>query len=249
MKYFLAPMQDATFYGVRQTIKIARAILVFAGGIYHSFEQFDPSSEYRLRRVNEDEKARQERQRVFREQKGPDFVSRLRGHINIKAVDAEEEKGPKPLIRRAIILRGLMEKRGLLSRIENDEVAEIDQDVLYALLMVDRYRHGARSMEAILNMCAPIERKIGKASLPSAAQLNMHIDAEAFFARVYRARFRTGGTCVARAKTVAPEGDMSPAAAPPAAPTAKSIVQPLLPPLEKTEDVGGEQEPVVGESQ
>jgi hypothetical protein len=45
-------------------------------------------------------------------------------------------------------------------------------------------------MEAILQMCTPINGVIEKASLPSRSQLNMHIDADEFFVRVQRGRFR-----------------------------------------------------------
>jgi hypothetical protein len=45
-------------------------------------------------------------------------------------------------------------------------------------------------MDAVLEMCTPIHDKIEKASLPSRAQLNMHIDADEFFIRMYRGRFR-----------------------------------------------------------
>jgi hypothetical protein len=190
LKYFLAPMQDGTFYGVRQTIKIGRAVFVFAGGIYHAFNAFDPSADMghgASTRREFDEVER--RRRVFADQKGPDFVSRLRGHINILPVNSDEGE-IKPIIRRAIILRGLMQKRGLIVRTGNNAVAYIDEDIVYALLSLDRYRHGARSMEAILQMCSPIEEKIEKASLPSRSQLNMHIDADEFFIRMYRGRLR-----------------------------------------------------------
>ncbi len=193
LKYFLAPMQDGTFYGVRQTIKIARAIFVFAGGVYHSFQDFDPSAD----RTDATSKPRdsskeKELKKSFADQKGPDFISRLRGHINILPVNTSDEAPTrldvKPIIRRAIILRGLMERRQLIGKAGGLETALIDPDVLYAMLTLDRYRHGARSMEAILQMCSPVEGTIQKVSLPSRAQLNMHVDAEAFFRRMYRAR-------------------------------------------------------------
>lgn len=190
LKYFLAPMQDGTFYGVRQTIKIARAIFVFAGGVYEKFEAFDPTAGARTSEKKGNRSSQSEqRQHTFRIQKGPDFVSRLRGHINILPINTAAYK-LKPIIRRAIILRGLMEKRGLVAKSGKHRIAGIDQDILYALLTIDRYRHGARSMEAILYMCVPIEGRIEKASLPSSAQLNMHVDADAFFMRMYRARLR-----------------------------------------------------------
>lgn len=190
LKYFLAPMQDEKFYGVRQTIKIARAIFVFAGGIYYAFKKFDPSPESDSipvsdRRLFEE---REKRLQSFADQKGPDFVSRLRGHIDILPVEADNGL-VKPIIRRAIILRGILMQRNLVAK-KRRHVAYIDKDVVYALLTLDRYRHGARSMYAIIEMCTPIQGKIEKSSLPSREQLNMHIDADEFFIRMYRGRFR-----------------------------------------------------------
>ncbi len=203
LKYFLAPMQDGIFYGVRQTIKIARAIFVFAGGVYQTFDDFDPSSRpLSITAASKEGDEKTQRDQLFKDQKGPDFVSRLRGHINIIPINRVDSE-LKPIIRRAIILRGLLHKRKLITRIGNHQVAGIDEDVLYALLTVDRYRHGARSMEAILHMCGPIDGKIEKASLPSSAQLNMHIDAEEFFTRIYRARFQRTGALVEKAAVAA----------------------------------------------
>src|SRR5262249_36046067 len=79
---------------------------------------------------------------------------------------------------------------GLTKPHKGSKRAEIDADVLYALLTVDRYRHGARSIEAILQMCTRIHNKIEKSSLPSRAQLNMHVNADEFFIRMYRGRYR-----------------------------------------------------------
>lgn len=193
LKYFLSPMHDGSFHAVRQTIKIARAIFVFAGGVYHSFEQFDPSSVPSSQSRTQESDEETKRQRLFRDQKGPDFISRLRGHINILPVNVGDGE-IKPIIRRALILRGLLEERDLLVKVRNQRIAYIDGDLLYALLTIDHYRHGARSMEAILQMCSPMDGKIEKASLPSRAQLSMHVDADEFFIRMYRGRFRLQST-------------------------------------------------------
>jgi hypothetical protein len=190
LKYFLSAMQDGIFYGARQTIKMARAIFVFAGGVYQSFESFDPSSALAATgRERRDSDEIGNRLRHFRDQKGPDFISRLRGHINILPINVGEGE-VKPIIRRAFILRGLLEKKSLIVKARGQHVAYIDPDIVYALLTVDLYRHGARSMEAILQMCSLIQGKIEKASLPSRAQLNMHVDADEFYLRMYRGRFR-----------------------------------------------------------
>ena len=180
LKYFLAPMQDGSFYGATQTIDSGRAIFVFAGGTHDSFENFDPRS----RPGNQDEMIH------FKEQKGPDFISRLRGHINVLPINASSG-GHKHYIRRAILLRSLLEDRGFTYPIKS-ATAMVDDPVIYALLTIDTYRHGTRSMATIVQMCTPIYGRIQIASLPSREQLNMHVDAENFLIRVYKGRSRFG---------------------------------------------------------
>lgn len=188
LKYFLAPMQDGTFCGARQTIKIARAIFVFAGGVFESFSKFDPSSSFSPSLEGETESEKIDFDR-FKACKGPDFISRLRGHIDILPINASAGK-VKPILRRALVLRSLLEHYHFVTRQESGLVSNIDEDVVYALLTMDRYRHGTRSMEAILQMCTPMEGRIEKASLPSKKQMDMHINAEEFAIRMARSRCR-----------------------------------------------------------
>jgi hypothetical protein len=176
LKYFLAPMNDGTFYGTNQTVNIGRAIFVFAGGIYSRFEDFAGAG-----RGNNAE--------IFEQQKAPDFISRLSGHINVMPVNAADGE-TKQIIRRAITLRSLLEDRGLVIPRKRVQIANVDEDIIYAMLTIDRYRHGMRSMEAVLKVCNPMEGRIEKASLPSRAQLDMHVDAEEFFVRMFRGRSR-----------------------------------------------------------
>jgi hypothetical protein len=65
LKYFLAPMQDGKFKAGESMYRIGRAIFVFAGGTFDTFEEFKTF-------VTKDEN---------KKLKGPDFVSRLRGHL------------------------------------------------------------------------------------------------------------------------------------------------------------------------
>lgn len=199
LKYFLGPMQDGMFYGAKTTITFGRAIFVFAGGIFPSIESFNVE-------LNP-QKTKKEKQ-VFKSQKGPDFISRLRGHINISSVNApindqaastsELRRTPageemiKPVIRRALLLRSLLLSARLAAQRGKYEVAQIDEDILYAMLTINKYNHGARSMEAILQMCNLLRGRIEKASLPSLSQLDMHVDASEFMVRLHRARFRMG---------------------------------------------------------
>jgi hypothetical protein len=231
LKYFLAPMQDGSFFGARQTIEFGRAIFVFAGGVYNSFDDFDPGSE-RHAPSQSHGLSEEFRQRIvlFKTQKGPDFVSRLRGHIDLLSINTSDGQ-TKHIIRRAILIRSLIEKQRLTKMRCGCAVAEIDEDVLFAMLTVDRYRHGARSLEAILQMCTPINGKIEKSSLPSRSQLNMHVNADEFFIRMFRGRFR-GRPSAEQTSGRETSADEQPAGA-------KTDVRtdlPLLPP--RLEDVG-----------
>ena len=183
LKYFLAPMQDGKFQN--RDAEIGPAIFVFAGGVYTSFERFDPTTDSTFDNLRELDEYKH-RLKGFVEQKGPDFISRLRGRINVLEINDAQGR-VKHFIRRAMQLRGLLAKNG---RVDNNGQARINDAIVYALLTVDRYRHGVRSMQAIVEMCAPIYDRIEIASLPPRAQLNMHVDADEFLIRVQRGRLR-----------------------------------------------------------
>ncbi len=59
-------MQDGEFTEGQLHHPIGRAIFVFAGGTCSTIEEFESSS-----------------REMFKDAKGPDFLSRLRGYINI----------------------------------------------------------------------------------------------------------------------------------------------------------------------
>lgn len=190
-------MQDGSFYGAEQTVNFGAAIFVFAGGVNATFQQFTkpPTS------------ASTTSTSYFKDKKGPDFISRLRGHIDISSVNppirqSQEEygqdRGVKPILRRAMILRSLIDRAGFLDK---QDIARVDVDILFAMLTVNRFRHGARSMEAILRMCTPIRQSIEKASLPSAEQLGMHVDSRDFTTQVRRSRFWFANSAGVTSKT------------------------------------------------
>ena len=95
LRYFLAPMQDGRFQEGQLNHPIGRSIFVFAGGTASSMAEFG-------RGFSADE---------FRAVKGPDFVSRLKGFVNILGPNPVKGTGDTPgqdpyfIIRRAILLR------------------------------------------------------------------------------------------------------------------------------------------------
>ena len=86
------------------------------------------------------------------------------------------------MFRRAILLRHFLEKNLQDIMDEDNKVARIDDNVVRAFLLVPNYKHGVRSMEAIVQMAtiSRASRRFQRASVPSKAQLEMHVDAGRF---------------------------------------------------------------------
>ncbi len=174
LKYFLAPMQDGLFREEDTEHPIGKAIFVFAGGTSITFEEFCGEA------ITDDE----EKKRFlmeFKSAKGPDFISRLRGNVNILGPNPSNHRVDQLfVIRRAMLLRSLFERK--LPHLINDRgEAQIDNGVLRALLKIPRYKHESRSMEAIMDMSILTNAKKWEQShLPSKEQLKLHVDEEQF---------------------------------------------------------------------
>lgn len=174
LKYFLAPMQDGVFREGDSVHPIGKAIFVFAGGTSSTFAKFcgediDDENEYR------------NYLQEFQSTKGPDFISRLRGYVNILGPNQTDEQWDQLfVIRRAMLLRSLLERKTPHLINERGEAC-IDDGVLRALLKVARYKHEARSMEAIMEMSTLTNAKKWEQShLPSKEQLKLHVDEDEF---------------------------------------------------------------------
>jgi len=182
LKYFLAPMQDGKFKAAdsEDSYTVGRAIFVFAGGTENTFDDFKKNA------IGQ------------KESKGPDFISRLRGYLNILSIndkmgevsprdketseakpEAEPVEDCRLLLRRAILLRSVLEREAN-EIIDSKKQARIDDGVIKAFLRIGRYQHRMRSMEAIVKMARPDKGWFRVASLPSRDQLGMHVDAERF---------------------------------------------------------------------
>ena len=180
LKYLLAPMQDGQFVDGDRLYHLPRAILVFVGSLNASFKQLEARF----------------RSQAFIDAKGKDFVSRLRHFLEIKGPDHGTLAGKggsdtARRLRRALLLRSALELK--LPEIFDDlegpptiRRANIDQAVVRAFLDVSSYKHGVRSLEAIVDMsrASVSRRSFQKASLPPREQLDMHVDSRDFLALV-----------------------------------------------------------------
>jgi hypothetical protein len=167
LKHFLAPMRDGVFQSKGSEFPVGRAVLVFAGGTKSRFAEFDRSE------TSED----------FRNKKGPDFVSRLRGYIDIKGINPPEVKKPGEvsdhsdrswIIRRALLLRLAMQKQ--FPQLLNTGELAISTSVVRAFLLARKYRHGARSLESIVSMShLRSGPSFGPSDLPASNLIEMHV--------------------------------------------------------------------------
>lgn len=184
LKYFLAPMEGGTFKHPEEGVfRLGRGIFVFAGGTRGNYKEFvveEPRA-----KVN---KIAQESFNKFKNAKAPDFLSRLRGHLNVKGINAAGEPGSNddhlfPL-RRAIILRSILQRTGLITEIDN--IAQIDNSLLKALLVLREgkkkvFRYDIRSLKTVIDMCSRLHGRIEKASLPLEEELEMHVESKLLY--------------------------------------------------------------------
>jgi len=181
LQYFLAPIQDGKFQEGQITHPTGRSIFVFAGATSYTIEDFGPT-------CNNVEAFRE-----FKLLKGPDFISRISGHLNIL--------GPNPItasaglsdssssgetafsdicypVRRAIILRVIL---GFTGKRAN-EVMDIDRGLLSALLEVKHYTYATRSMERVLQSISShgVSGMFRRSDLPADTILSSNLDLDDF---------------------------------------------------------------------
>jgi hypothetical protein len=197
LQYLLAPMQDGAFQQGEITHPIGKCIFIFAGGTSPTLGAFgvkEPPvlSPDKRKKLGELEKRKRhapltgklERReaenawRDFRLLKGPDFISRLHGHLNVLGPNPSTDSSGFDVtwpIRRALMLRST------LGLDEKDEL-QMDPGLLYALLRVEKYTHGSRSFEKIINALKQDRpnTRLHRSSLPPDPLLDRETNAERF---------------------------------------------------------------------
>ena len=163
LKYFLAPMEDGEFRGKA----VRNAILVFAGGTSRTFSEFSLAN-----------RSRTDAQWInFSKAKGPDFTSRLLGHLDIVGINPVGGEDELYMIRRAILIRSLLTQ---IQELHTGDSAKIKDEMLNAFLHVPEYLHGGRSVRMLLQLCGAHDDWITSSSVPPLHQLNMLVDGKAF---------------------------------------------------------------------
>jgi ATPase family associated with various cellular activities (AAA) len=197
LQLLLAPMQDGKFQSGQLTHTLGKCVFVFAGATSWDFEHFGPAPSptnaaetKALGEILMDafvRNARTKAEEEFRLKKGPDFVSRLNGHINVLgpnrrllynfATGTWDQPDVTDItfpVRRALLLRSFVKAK-------HGDVLDPDRDLLNALIRQPRYKHGARSMEKIVEPLRATHAPLRLAQLPAPQVLTQHLDtAEAF---------------------------------------------------------------------
>ena len=175
LRYFLAPMQDGKFQEGQIVHPIGPAVFVFAGGTSARVDEFGEDMDIK----------------EFKGAKGPDFVSRLKGYVNVMGPDCQSRIGAGEdscwMIRRSLLLRNLLSRNAphLFDQPDGEGNLRIDPGVLRAFLEVGAYGHGARSMESIiLTSTLSGKQSFQRSSLPSEDQLNLHVNGREFLSLV-----------------------------------------------------------------
>ncbi len=194
LQYLLAPMQDGKFQEGQITHPIGKCVFVFAGGTSYDFANFSPRDEVRGGAAADAAAEAQTgltKAEKFKLVKGPDFVSRLNGYLNVagpnprQRYDAErrewvDEDAPRDFcfpVRRALLMRAT---GGFFGAAEGNEM-DIDSGLMAAFLEIGRYEHGARSLETIMGLTRGAGLTgLRRSALPPEDQLSMHADYDEF---------------------------------------------------------------------
>jgi hypothetical protein len=178
-------MEDGEFQEGQLIHNIGKSIFVFAGGTCSNMEEFEVKAQ---KAVSE---------------KGPDFLSRIKGFINVMGPNpvlpfvqtptaaptrqdeteqfiAAKNADPEFIIRRGILLNSLLHIG--FGKLFKDGALQIDDGVLNAFLLVPKYKHGSRSMQTVFKISQLFGKtKFNRSDLPPESQMDMHVDGELFY--------------------------------------------------------------------
>lgn len=125
LSWFLAPMEDGVFLVDRREVSVGKAIFIFAGGTAETLDDFSDRAALHPE--------------AYRARKVPDFVSRLRGAIDISGVNGQ---GDHRIIQRALTLSYFL---------QGGKAETFGKDRIRRTLTNGYFVHGARSMKSFVN--------------------------------------------------------------------------------------------------
>lgn len=175
LKSLIAPMQDGIFQEGKETHPIGKSIFIFAGSMTYTMDHF----------------AEEMGKAALIGKKGPDFLSRIRGYLNVFGPNRKPWFNPATTqwcssgdpkdncysIRRALFISHVL-------RSGNNSL-NIDHQLLRALIEVSFYKNGARGLDRLLtNLSVHPGRKIELSDLPSKEIIQMNVDYNDFIEKI-----------------------------------------------------------------
>jgi len=113
---------------------------------------------------------------------GPDFVSSAEESVNALGLNTGNQNDKNYILRRALLLRSLCERKLDMKK----GIAPVSPNILWAMLLVPEYKHGALSVEAVFNMSCLEDVVWENVSPAFYSKLMPHVDADAFIKLVLR---------------------------------------------------------------
>jgi hypothetical protein len=165
LAYLLPAMHGGQVLDRGEMQHIGPAILLLGSSFTKSLENFEAFSK---KTGNEKDTLRAQ-----------EFLSCLHAFVDVIGLDQVNSSDVWYPVRRAVVLRALLEDRE--PNLKMGEGISIDQSVLDGLLMIPKYRHGLRSLKAIIAMSKVTgKHHFERAALPPEAQLALHFDYSTF---------------------------------------------------------------------
>jgi hypothetical protein len=198
LKHFLAPMQDGKFLENGAYHPIGRAVFVFAGGVAERFEQFSEGLPLQssqsfggfFGKEAVDVNLAIDLETAKKNAKLPDFLSRLRGFLDVPNIDFKgcPDEEPAVMLRRALVIRSSLKRRApdvFEQELTKGDIRlkklDISPRLLLALLTLPAFKHGARSLQALLsNSLLNGADRFDPGRLPPLDQLVMHVKPDDF---------------------------------------------------------------------
>ena len=167
LKYFLSPMEDGQYYANNTIHNVGNCIFVFAGSNSKSWSDFVDSSKLKNEENNDKDFS-----------KITDFISRISGYIDVLGPNSNGDNTDSHKLRRAVLIRNNIEKH---YEIEDNDIFIMDEDILRALIDIESYKHGTRSLFKLIGQFranSGESRHISKYCIPN--QLDLYVDKDEF---------------------------------------------------------------------
>jgi len=185
--HLLPPMHAGLVFDHGMMRHIGHAVFLFGSNTATSLKDFQGRLEFEYGKKADWDDKMAEKKAAWDDKmedkknisKGQQFLSCIHTFVDVLGIDQVDEDDVMYPVRRAVVLRALLEERE--PRLQAENGISIDESVLDGLLLIPTFRHGLRSLKAILSMSKITGRShFERAALPPESQLSLHLDYDIF---------------------------------------------------------------------